>query len=255
MTVGLSTAVAGCTGDGDGDGSGDGGTPSATRGGTSTGASTDAGTTTDRSTTTQQTTTTERTTTTQSTTTAEPTTTTDGTGPAIPTYTFSEGESYTYETTFGDRQTEETWTVTEVDGDELAVRRETTLDGETQSQTITGTHGNIHARVTEAREVAFFGLVRTALVYGQRGELTAGNTFTVDTSDDENTDWDTETVAVAGETTVNGVTCVEFTVTPEDVDQETTTCLADDYPFAVALDLSQGGQTLIEMTLVESTRP
>lgn len=185
----------------------------------------------------------------------EETTTSNPDAVEIPTYTFSEGESYTYDATFNGNRTEETWTVTAVDGDELTVKLETTADGETESLTVSGTHGNIHDKVAQQRNINFFLVARGALVYAQKGELVAGNSFTVDTSDDEKTDWDTETVEVAGETTVNGVTCTEFSVRPEGVDQVVTACLADGYPFALSLSLSKSGQTLLEMTLTDATRP
>ncbi|WP_115864750.1 twin-arginine translocation signal domain-containing protein [Halorussus litoreus] len=171
----------------------------------------------------------------------------------LPTYTFSEGESYTYDTTFGDGESEETWTVTSVDGDDVTVERKTVANGESHTQSISGTHSSIFDEVEKARDINYFPLIRAALIYGQRGDLSAGNTFTV-RSTGENEDWETATVDVAGETTVDGVTCTEFTVNPESVDQAQTICLADGYPFAVSLVFEQGGEVLIEMMLTDHER-
>lgn len=172
----------------------------------------------------------------------------------LPAYEFTEGESYTYDANFAGEESEETWSVTSVEGADLTVERVTEGGGETSTQEISGTHDSIYDRVEEERDVNFFPLLRAALVYAEKGDLTPGNSFTVE-NDDENTDWDTATVDVAGETTVNGVDCVEFTVTPDGVDQVTTICLADGYPFALSLSLAQGGDALIEMSLTDETRP
>ncbi|WP_135820396.1 hypothetical protein [Halostella litorea] len=172
----------------------------------------------------------------------------------LPAYTFSEGESYTYDTTFGDAESEETWVVASVAGDDVTVDRTTVANGETHTQSISGTQSGIVDEVERARDVSYFPLLRSALVYGQQGELRAGNAFTV-RSTGENEDWETATVDVAGETTVSGVTCTEFTVTPDSVDQVQTVRLADGYPFAVSLLFEQGGEALLEMTLTDHERP
>lgn len=242
--VAVSLGVAGCSGGGDdggadsdtGESEGDGRTDSTVTGGTaSVGESEPTGTETG---------------------TAEPEPTETGepeetsVDVELPVYAFSEGESYTYDTIFGDGESEETWSVTSVDGDNITVERETVANGETYTQSISGTQSNIFDEVEKARDINYFPLIRAALVYGQKGDLSAGNTFTVQ-STNENEDWETATVDVAGETTVNGVTCTEFTVTPDSVDQMQTVCLADDYPFAVSLLFEQGGEALISMTLTD----
>lgn len=171
----------------------------------------------------------------------------------LPTYTFSEGESYTYDTIFGDGESEETWSVASAEGDNITVERKTVANGETDTQSISGTHSNIFDEVEKARDINYFPLIRGALIYGQKGDLSAGNTFTVQ-STNENEDWETATVDVAGETTVNGVTCTEFTVTPNSANQVQTVCLADGYPFAVSLLFEQGGEILLNMTLTDHER-
>lgn len=175
----------------------------------------------------------------------------------LPTYEFSEGESYTYDVNFAGTETEETWTVTAVDGDEVTVERLSTVDGETRSQTVSGTHDGIYDTVAESRDVNFFPLARNAVVYAQETGVTTGDTFTVATPS-EKTDWDSETVEVLGETTVNGVSATEFRVTPDGPDapnQVTTVALADGYPFALSLSFSQDDSALLEMTLTDATRP
>lgn len=171
----------------------------------------------------------------------------------LPTYTFSEDESYTYATIFGDGESEETWSVTSAEGDNVTVERKTVANGETDTQSISGTHSNIFNEVQRARDINYFALLRGALIYAQKGDLSAGNTFTVEGTN-ENDDWETATIDVAGETTVSGVTCTEFTVTPNSVDQGQTVCVADDYPFAVSLSFEQGGEVLLNMTLLDYER-
>jgi hypothetical protein len=185
---------------------------------------------------------------------SEPTGSEDSPGSSeLPTYTFSEGESYTYDTVFGDGESEETWSVTSVDGDNITVERVTVANGETNTQSISGTHSTIFDEVEQARDINYFPLIRGALIYRQKGELSAGNSFTVQ-STNENDSWETATVDVAGESTVNGVTCTQFTVSPDSVDQVQTVCLADDYPFAVSLSFEQQGEVLIEMSLTDHER-
>jgi len=172
----------------------------------------------------------------------------------LPTYRFSEGESYTYEATFGDTTTVETWAVTSVDGDQVTVERETQADGETETQTVSGTHESIYDDVAADRQINFFLVARGATGFGMQGDLTPGNTFTV-RNPGEDSEWDTGTAEVQRERTISGVSCTEYTVTPDGADQQWTICQAEGYPFAVALTLEQGGQTLLEMTLTDVTRP
>lgn len=90
------------------------------------------------------------------------------------------------------------------------------------------------------------------------GELTADNRFTIRSGsfpNGEDISWETATVAVNGETSVNGVTCTEFTVEPDGEETVQTACVAEGYPFAVSLSVARGGETVIELTLTDSTRP
>lgn len=173
---------------------------------------------------------------------------------SLPTYEFTEGESYTYDAVFAGEGSEETWLVTSVDSGNVTIERETVRDGETYTQSISGTLANIYDRVGEERQISFFPLLRGALEYEQAGDITAGNSFTIQ-STHESDNWETATVDVAGETAVNGVTCAEFAVIADDIDERQTICVADGYPFAVSLLFEQNGSTIIEMTLTDMNRP
>lgn len=173
---------------------------------------------------------------------------------SLPTYEFTEGESYTYDANFAGQESEETWLVTSVDGGNVTIERETVSDGETYTQSISGTLSNIYDRVQAERDISYFPLLRSSLKYKQEGDLTAGNSFSI-RSTHESDNWETATVEVAGETTVNGVTCTEFSVIADSIDETQTICVADGYPFAVSLLFEQNGERLLEMTLVESNRP
>ncbi|UHQ96355.1 cupredoxin domain-containing protein [Natrinema halophilum] len=179
----------------------------------------------------------------------------------IPRYEFSEGESYTFETLFrtndGTRESTETWRVTAVDGDDVTVEVTSEVDGETTTQTFSGTHETIYDAA--ARQLTFdaFSVARSPLRVAEMGDLSTGNSFTVQRSqfpNQDTIDWSTATVEVAGETTFNGVTCTEFTLRPDDADQTQTACVADDYPFAVSLRVEQAGTTTMELTLTDSAR-
>lgn len=177
--------------------------------------------------------------------------------PELPTYEFAEGESYTYDAFIFDPESEEGWSVTSVDGDDLTVERETTANGQTGTDTHSGTQENILDVIEEERDISLFPVARGGLVYGEGRELTAGDSYRIATPDD-GTDWDSETVDVEGETTVNGVTCTELTVTPDIENGEQnqrTVCLADGYPFPITFSVDSGGATLIDMTLTDATRP
>jgi plastocyanin len=186
----------------------------------------------------------------------------DGDVVEIPRYEFSVGESYTFETLLrtsdGTTETTETWAVTSVEGDDVTVEVTSEADGETTTKTLSGTHETIYDAAARKLTFNFFSVARSPLRIAEIGELSAGNNFTVQRSQFPNQDtinWSTATVEVAGETTVNGVTCTEFTLRPADVDQVQTACVADDYPFAVSLQAEQAGTTTMELTLTDSTRP
>ncbi|MEF8894490.1 cupredoxin domain-containing protein, partial [Halodesulfurarchaeum sp.] len=97
----------------------------------------------------------------------------------IPRYEFSEGESYTFDTLFrtdsGTRESTETWTVTAVDGEDVTVEVSSTVDGETTTQTFSGTHETIYD--VAAQELVFnaFAVARSPLRFAEMGNLSAGN--------------------------------------------------------------------------------
>jgi hypothetical protein len=180
----------------------------------------------------------------------------------IPPYEFSAGESYTFETFLrtndGTLESTETWEVTAVDGDDVTVAVTSAVDGETTTRTLSGTQDTIYDVASDELSFNFFSIARAPLRIAEMGELTAGNSFTIRRSQFPNQDtinWQTATVDVGGETSVNGVACTEFTVRPDGQNQVQTACVADGYPFAVSLRQTQGGTRVIDLTLTGSTRP
>ena len=180
----------------------------------------------------------------------------------IPRYEFSAGESYTFDTLLrtndGALETTETWAVTAVDGDDVTVEVTSTANGETTTTTLSGTHESIYDAAANQLTFDFFSIARSPLRIAEMGELTAGNSFAIQRGQFPNPDtidWETATVDVAGETSVDGVSCTEFTVRPDGVDQVQTACVADGYPFAASLQVERAGTTTVDLTLTDSTRP
>jgi len=172
----------------------------------------------------------------------------------IPPYEFTEDESYTYDTVIGMNKSEEKWLVTNVDGDNLTVKLETTTEEQMTSISISGTHGNIFDKASETERDNIFPLLRGPLIYPTKGEMTEGNTFTVDTSDLPSK-WDSETVTVLGDNTINGIDCTELQIEPGgDYNQLITVNIADteDYPFALAVQIKEDG---VDIELLRQNRP
>ena len=172
----------------------------------------------------------------------------------IPPYEFTEDESYTYDTVVGMNKSEEKWLVTNVDGDNLTVKLETTTEEQMTSISISGTHGNIFDKALEAERANIFPLLRGPLIYPTKGEMTEGNTFTVDTSDLPSK-WDSETVTVLGDNTINGIDCTELQIeSGGDYNQLMTVNIADteDYPFALAVQIKEDG---VDIELLRQNRP
>jgi len=142
----------------------------------------------------------------------------------------------------------------------VTVERETVVDGETETATYSGTQDNISDVIDEERDSSIFPIARNMTIYGHAWDLKGDSPFTIETPR-ESTDWDSETVEVAGETTVNDVSCTEFTPTPDisnGEEKQRTACLADGYSFAVSLSIESDkldGVPLLEMTLTDATRP
>ena len=180
----------------------------------------------------------------------------------IPRYEFSEGESYTYDAFFetedGARESAETWEVTSIDGDDVTVEVRSEVDGETETTTFSGTHSNIYDRAAEELVFNVFAILRPPLRIPEMGELSAGNSFTIQSGafPGEETDsrGDTVTVEVDGETNVNGVTCTEFTLVSDGESARQNSCVAEGYPFAVSVNY-EDSETVIDLTLTDMTRP
>ena len=175
----------------------------------------------------------------------------------IPPYEFTEDESYTYDTVVGMNKSEEKWLVTNVDGDNLTVKLETTTEEQMTSISISGTHGNIFDKASETERENIFPLLRGPLIYPTKGEMTEGNTFTVDTSDLPSK-WDSETVTVLGDNTINGIDCTELQIEPGgDYNQLITVNIADteDYPFALAVQIKEDGVVQFDTELLRQNRP
>jgi len=172
-------------------------------------------------------------------------------------YQFTEGESYTYNVTFLGSNSQMTWDVVSVDGEDVTVEITSESARGTQNTTINGTQETILQSAAEDQSGAIFASSRAPLAILSMGAGTEGN-FTIESDNipgGTSFDWDTATVSPQGTRTVNGVGCSEFVVDPDDRDQDLTACVAEDYPFALSVDGEQDGQTALAIDLTNATRP
>ncbi|WP_135536024.1 hypothetical protein [Halostella pelagica] len=170
-------------------------------------------------------------------------------------YEFSEGESYTYDAEFSGQSGEQGWEVLSVDGDNLTISRTYPTDEGQEITDVSADSGRIYREMNKViPQSSFFRNMRETQFYAEAEEFESGQTFTVDASDN-GLDYDSETVEVMGETTVNGISCTEFTVTSSSGGIVKTACAADGYPFPLSLHFEQAGVTLLDATLIDSNRP
>lgn len=173
---------------------------------------------------------------------------------AGPAYGFSEGESYTYEVEWHGKAGEQGWEVLSVNGDELTIRRTYPTNEGQETRDISADAARLYEEMLkQITGPSFFRNMREAQFYAGVDEFAPGNTFTVDTSD-KGGDYDSETVEVMGETTVNGIQCIEFTVTSSSGGIVRTVCAADGYPFPLSLHFEQTGVQLLDATLIDTSR-
>ncbi|MFD1587262.1 hypothetical protein ACFR9U_09720 [Halorientalis brevis] len=175
----------------------------------------------------------------------------------LSTYEFTDGESYTYDSSLFGSTATETWTVVAVDGDDVTVEVTSSNGDTTKNTTITGTHSEIVRKAGRDEVAGMFVYARAPLAIAGMGDG-SGQNFTVDGNElptNSSVAGRTATVAPQGETTVNGIQCTEYVVVPEDSQQQLRTCVNEDYPFAVSMRGSQAGQTFLTMELVDSNRP
>jgi hypothetical protein len=174
------------------------------------------------------------------------------------TYDFTEGELYKYETELIDSSSVDTWEVTGVSGSEVTVKRTVTTDGETETITKSDSSENIY-RTFDRENISqsLFPNLRDVQYYAGLDELTPGSEFIADTSNSSSIAWDSETVEVQEETSVNGISCIKFTATAtfRGSSITKTACVAKGYPFALSLVFKQNESTLIDTTLSEMNRP
>jgi hypothetical protein len=171
------------------------------------------------------------------------------------TYDFTEGELYKYETELLDSSSVDTWEVTGVSESEVTVNRTVTTDGETETVTISDSSKNIYRAIdVENISQSLFPNLRDAQ-YAELDELTPGSKFIVDTSMSSSIPWDSETVEVQEEASVNGISCIKYTATVRELSVTKTACVAKGYPFALSLVFTQSGSTVIDTTLSEMNRP
>lgn len=172
-------------------------------------------------------------------------------------YQFTEDESYTYNVTFLGSSSTTSWDVVSVDGENVTVEVVSATSRATQNTTITGNHSTVVKKATRDRVAALFASARAPMAIAGMGDMSSGN-FTIESDNlpgNSSYEWDTATVSPQGQTTVNGVGCMEFTVVPDGSQQVLTTCVNEEYPFALSLSAEQNGQTALAMQLENSTRP
>lgn len=171
-----------------------------------------------------------------------------------PAYQFSAGESYTYESEWRGNTGKQGWEVLTVDGDQLTIQRTYPTDEGDEITDVSADAGRIYEEMLRLIPgPSFFRNMREAQVYAGVDEFAPGNTFVVDTSD-EDLNWDSETVEVTGETTVNGIDCTEFTITSSSGGIVREVCAAEGYPFPLSLNFEQAGVQLLDATLVDTSR-
>ncbi len=171
-----------------------------------------------------------------------------------PAYEFTAGQSYTYDSDFLGTTGEQSWEVRSVDGDELTIRRGYPTEEGQETVDVTAPSDRIYeAIVTTISQQSFFRNLRWGQRYAELDEFEPGNTFTVDTSERED-NYDSETVEVMGETTVNGIQCTEFRVESNSGGIVTTACAAEGFPFPLSHTLEQVGTQLLDATLVDTTQ-
>jgi hypothetical protein len=176
-------------------------------------------------------------------------------------YEFTEGESYTYDFDYVGTVSEQTWEVIGIDDvrDQVTVKLTITKDGETTTEEVTGSSEYIYDRVLlDSDSGPMFSIVRNAQLYSKVEPFAPNTTFRVDVSEQQK-QWEAEIVEVGSETTVNGIPCVEFTVTPdtENASYKYTICTADGYPFAISYEAenTNSDTVRVEGTLTEANRP
>lgn len=172
-------------------------------------------------------------------------------------YEFTVGESYTFDTETQGGTSVDTWEVIDTSGSGVTIEATKQQDGETTTVTKSNISEDIYRDIDLELGGGFlYTNLRNVQPYVDLEELAPGNEFTLDTSDYSATAWDSETVEVQGETTVNSVSCTEFTATTEyDGSSVTkTACVAEGYPFALSLNFEQDGFTLIAATVTDENR-
>lgn len=200
-------------------------------------------------------------------------TTTTATGPTEPTtisenYTFSEGESYTYEVSAGagSQTSNLTWTVTDVSDGTVTVEVASTTSGGTTATTISAPQGQIFQTALDAEQAftpSFFAaLTRYPVAVSASQNLSTGSSWTA-TGDSMTLDPSSNsriatpipaTVTVTGTESVNDIDCSTIQITDQSGDTTTEACVTPGYPFV--LSVSTGSQNSgFTLTLLDANRP
>lgn len=171
-------------------------------------------------------------------------------------YEFTVGESYSYNTETYSATSTDTWEVIDKSGSSITIEATREQDGETTTVTQSNTPEDVYRDIDlELGGQFLYTNLRNVQPYADLEELTPGNKFMLDLSEYSYTAWDSETVEVQGETTVNGISCTEFTATTE-YDGSTVTktaCVAEGYPFALSITFKQDGLALLAATITNES--
>jgi len=166
-------------------------------------------------------------------------------------YEFQTGESYTYQVGSGATAQELTWEVLSVQGDQVTVEVTSEAGGRTSSSTLEGPQDEIFQQATGDMTALLFVSLRVSTVAAEGESLSMGNTWTVRSENlvsSQQVSWETAEVEVIDTDTYAGIECSVIEITPDDGSDVLTSCVNQDYPFALSLTQRGGAQFAVELT-------
>ena len=180
-------------------------------------------------------------------------------GPNGDLYLFRDGEAYGYVANDGNRTITLSWEVTDTAGDTQNYYQQTSVN------VSVGGVGNTSARTAQADVFAEviardalggpFLFVRTPAVLARGQNLSVGHSWRIDGSnvsvgDGIGVRWDTATAEITGTATVANESCYTMDLRLGGNETGPTSCVKEDWPFALAVDTESQ-----EYRLVEFQRP
>lgn len=174
-------------------------------------------------------------------------------------YTFETNEGYLYDVSTSNGSFRVGWITESVGEDSLTINVSAGTGSQIGSMNVTADRDEPFAPVfRSSRPGALFFLLRMPIRAAGNQSLSAGETWTV-TSDElapeapGSVAWDTATVSVGQEESVNGVPCHTVTIDPENTSSTVTACIEEGWPFA--LSVTDGSDDGTEIVLADSHRP